>query len=231
MWYGESTITPALGASRRRYTWAVIQVLELVTAFPALALALDASGRKAVDVASRPMKGIVQSVLLWHGRYRVTDLRPEHASATCFVFKVGVWPAWKGPPSPSSRHTNPSLASATCFVSKAVDEVCLAVFSLSHTHAHTRTPSLSHTRTHIHTHTHTHTHTCTHMHAHARTHANAHAHTHTHTRAYTRTHRGPACCPGRRWPCTRRTWRAPGRGWCAWMRGLGGASRRAKHPP
>jgi len=63
-------------------------VLEIVSAFPALALALDASGRKAVDVASRPMKGIVQSVLLWHGRYRVTDLRPEHASATCFVYKA-----------------------------------------------------------------------------------------------------------------------------------------------
>ena len=64
------------------------QVLEIVSAFPALALALDASGRKAVDVASRPMKGIVQSVLLWHGRYRITDLRPEHASATCFVYKA-----------------------------------------------------------------------------------------------------------------------------------------------
>ena len=59
-----------------------------MSAFPALALALDASGRKAVDVASRPMKGIVQSVLLWHGRYRITDLRPEHASATCFVYKA-----------------------------------------------------------------------------------------------------------------------------------------------
>ena len=30
----------------------------------------------------------MQSVLLWQGRYRVTELRPEHMSSTCFVFKV-----------------------------------------------------------------------------------------------------------------------------------------------
>ena len=30
----------------------------------------------------------MQSVLLWHGRYRIIESRPEHISATCFVFKA-----------------------------------------------------------------------------------------------------------------------------------------------
>ena len=34
------------------------------------------------------MKAIIQSVLLWHGQYRITELQPEHISATCYVFKA-----------------------------------------------------------------------------------------------------------------------------------------------
>ena len=34
------------------------------------------------------LKAIMQSVLLWHGRYRITEPRPEHISATCFIFKA-----------------------------------------------------------------------------------------------------------------------------------------------
>ena len=60
----------------------------LVSAYPELASAKDANGRAAVDVASKPMKSIMQSVLLWHGRYRITEPRPDHTSATCFVFKA-----------------------------------------------------------------------------------------------------------------------------------------------
>ena len=60
----------------------------LVSSHPTLAAAKDADGRAAVDVASKPMKLIMQSVLLWHGRYRITESRPEHISATCFVFKA-----------------------------------------------------------------------------------------------------------------------------------------------
>ena len=60
----------------------------LVSSYPALAAAKDADGRAAVDVASKPMKSILQSILLWHGRYRITEPRPEHTSATCFVFKA-----------------------------------------------------------------------------------------------------------------------------------------------
>ena len=60
----------------------------LVSSHPSLAAAKDADGRAAVDVASKPMKLIMQSVLLWHGRYRITEPRPEHISTTCFVFKA-----------------------------------------------------------------------------------------------------------------------------------------------
>ena len=63
------------------------KVKTLVSNHPTLAAAKDADGRAAVDVASKPMKLIMQSVLLWHGRYRITEPRPEHISATCFVFK------------------------------------------------------------------------------------------------------------------------------------------------
>ena len=60
----------------------------LVSSHPTLAAAKDANNRAAVDVASKPMKLIMQSVLLWHGRYRITEPRPDHISATCFVFKA-----------------------------------------------------------------------------------------------------------------------------------------------
>ena len=65
-----------------------VMVEALVSSHPTLAAAKDADGRAAVDVASKPMKLIMQSVLLWHGRYRITEPRPEHISATCFVFKA-----------------------------------------------------------------------------------------------------------------------------------------------
>ena len=65
-----------------------VMVETMVTNHPTLAAAKDADGRAAVEVASKPMKLIMQSVLLWHGRYRITEPRPEHISATCFVFKA-----------------------------------------------------------------------------------------------------------------------------------------------
>ena len=34
------------------------------------------------------MKAAMQSVVLWHGRYRITDPRPEHISATYFLFNA-----------------------------------------------------------------------------------------------------------------------------------------------
>ena len=63
-------------------------VESLATADPSLAVACDSSGRQAMDMASKSMKPILQAAVLWHGRYRLTELRPEHISATCFVFKA-----------------------------------------------------------------------------------------------------------------------------------------------
>jgi len=34
------------------------------------------------------MKMVLQSASLWHGRYRLLETRPEHISATCFVYKA-----------------------------------------------------------------------------------------------------------------------------------------------
>ena len=66
----------------------LVMVEALVSNYPSLAAAKDAEGRVALDVASKPMKLVMQSVLLWHGRYRITESRPEHISATCCVFKA-----------------------------------------------------------------------------------------------------------------------------------------------
>ena len=44
-----------------------VMVETMVTNHPTLAAAKDADGRAAVEVASKPMKLIMQSVLLWHG--------------------------------------------------------------------------------------------------------------------------------------------------------------------
>ena len=54
---------------------------------PFIIVLQDKDGRTAIDIASKPMKSIMQSVRLWHGRYRITEPRPEHVSATCYVFK------------------------------------------------------------------------------------------------------------------------------------------------
>ena len=61
---------------------------EYVAAHPELARAQDTHGRTAISVASKSNKAAMQSVLLWHGRYALTEDRPEHASATCFVYKA-----------------------------------------------------------------------------------------------------------------------------------------------
>ena len=52
-----------------------------------LAYAHNKHGSTAMEVASKDIKAVMQEVLLWHTRYRITEQRPEHMSATCFVFK------------------------------------------------------------------------------------------------------------------------------------------------
>jgi ankyrin repeat protein len=59
-----------------------------VSADTELAYAHDANNHTAMDYASQEIRDIIQSVLLWHGRYHVTELRPEHMSSTCYVFKA-----------------------------------------------------------------------------------------------------------------------------------------------
>ena len=55
-----------------------------------LAYARNKHGAIAMDVASKDIKAVMREVILWHGRYRIADMnkRPEHMSATCFVFKA-----------------------------------------------------------------------------------------------------------------------------------------------
>jgi serine/threonine protein kinase len=64
------------------------KVLQYIRSYPFLNAVKDADGRVAVDVAKRENKKAIQSVLLWHGRYRLLESRPEHSSATCHVFRA-----------------------------------------------------------------------------------------------------------------------------------------------
>ena len=64
------------------------KVKQLVSSYPVLADVRNADGRSALDIASNSLRGILQEVLLWHGRYRVVESSPEHISATCCVYKA-----------------------------------------------------------------------------------------------------------------------------------------------
>jgi len=48
----------------------------------------DMSGREAIEVTDSSVRSYINSIILWHGRYRLFEERPEHISATCFVFKA-----------------------------------------------------------------------------------------------------------------------------------------------
>jgi serine/threonine protein kinase len=63
-------------------------VLHYAQKYTELLTAKDLNGRTAVDVATTTNKNALNSLLLWHKRYRILESRPEHASATCFVFKA-----------------------------------------------------------------------------------------------------------------------------------------------
>jgi serine/threonine protein kinase len=45
-------------------------------------------GRRAVDIAAPANRKAIQSLLFWFGKYRITDVRADHQSATCFVYKA-----------------------------------------------------------------------------------------------------------------------------------------------
>lgn len=74
--------------AQERYEMLHHQIEQMVTENPELIDAKDIHGRVAIEIASRPFKHIFQAITLWHGRFRVTEGRPEHTSATCCVFKA-----------------------------------------------------------------------------------------------------------------------------------------------
>ena len=70
------------------YNSVLEKVLTMVQTHNTLGTVKDINGRVAIDVAAPPMRRAMQSVLNWHGRYRPTELRPEHVSPSCYVFKA-----------------------------------------------------------------------------------------------------------------------------------------------
>lgn len=64
------------------------RVLEIVRQNLDFGYAKDANGRIAVEMATPQNKAAINSEYLWYGRYRVAESRPEHTSATCYVFKA-----------------------------------------------------------------------------------------------------------------------------------------------
>jgi ankyrin repeat protein len=56
--------------------------------FPKLLFAKDSVGRMTNAIATDKNKAIINSYFLWHGKYRPTQTKPEHCSATSFVFKA-----------------------------------------------------------------------------------------------------------------------------------------------
>jgi ankyrin repeat protein len=59
-----------------------------VQEYPELVFVKDRHGRVAMDVAAPAVREVFRKVLLWHGRYRVTEAHPEHASAATWVYKA-----------------------------------------------------------------------------------------------------------------------------------------------
>ena len=65
----------------------VTNIANLASSYPHLIEIKDKDGRSVMEVASKPIKEVLRSLILWHGRYQLTETRPEHQSATCRVFK------------------------------------------------------------------------------------------------------------------------------------------------
>ena len=63
-------------------------IINYAKLYPELSDAKDSENRMIVEMASVQNREAIQSVSLIHGRYRFLEARPEHQSATCFVFKA-----------------------------------------------------------------------------------------------------------------------------------------------
>jgi hypothetical protein len=66
----------------------VERVRQYVSEYPLLADVCDNHGRSAVNMACAEAKHVILATFLWFDRYRLIDSRPEHTSATCFVYKA-----------------------------------------------------------------------------------------------------------------------------------------------
>jgi serine/threonine protein kinase len=88
-WFVLIQLTPQYteGQLTGSYAQLLTRVRGYIALDPSLAYAADPQGRIAIEVAAEPMRDAIQSLLLWHGRYRVTE-GPEHVSATCYIFKA-----------------------------------------------------------------------------------------------------------------------------------------------
>ena len=63
----------------------LIKVEALVSNHPSLATAKDANNRAAVDVASKPMRKVIESAIFFCGQYSIHHGPPVHMSATAVV--------------------------------------------------------------------------------------------------------------------------------------------------
>ena len=64
------------------------RVLYYASIYPNLATVVDHLEHVAVDIATPANKKAIKSVTLVHGRFRFLDLRPDHVSKTCFVYRA-----------------------------------------------------------------------------------------------------------------------------------------------
>eukprot|EP01031_Cornospumella_fuschlensis_P037879 gene37879-46013_t len=63
-------------------------ISDVVQKYPKLFTAKDHNGRIANVVATDLNRDMLNSLFLWHGRYRPTQSKPEHCSATTIVFRA-----------------------------------------------------------------------------------------------------------------------------------------------
>lgn len=78
----------AIWASITNFGEAKEVVKEYLQKFPDLVTAKDEHSRSIVNLADPNVADLILSITLWHGRYQLTEMRPDHMSATCFVFKA-----------------------------------------------------------------------------------------------------------------------------------------------
>lgn len=64
------------------------RVAYYVNLYPQLALAHDLQGRTAIEMATEKNREYIRMAVLIHGKFKLVSRRPEHASATCLLFKA-----------------------------------------------------------------------------------------------------------------------------------------------